>query len=670
MSLLDDVSIVVTPNGYKAGELYAVIPVPTEGAEMLSQPVDLQTDFTAVNGASIVDANTFTTTGGSVEGLTKAAILTVGTQYKLIIEGTTTSSGFSLGNTTAGGNEYGSGFGTHYFTASGNNTLWLRQSTAGTTDITSFSVKEYTSADMDVTRATAATRVDENGLVNYAEIVTGSDIVTNGDFSNGSTDWTLQNGWELGSNDMVFIPSASSYRKLFQVNFLTIGKVYKLSFEIKSISAGSIANFEPNSPSFNTVGVKTQVFTATFDDLYLEPTTDANLTIDNISVKEVTRDNVPRIDYTGGGCPHILAEPMRTNLIPYSEEISQYNQSSSTASDNETISPDGTNNASKISKDGVNANDRVTTIITISNSTDYSLSAFIKNDDVANGGVSTIGARITGGTVFRQGYEWNGSTLSVTNSSQSGTRTNVLLEDYGNGWWKVGFSFTSDGTEARLEFDIDRVNGTDTTAIFLWGAQLEAGSYGTSYIPNFGTVAGVTRNQDIFTRDGIGSLINSTEGVLFVEMAALSNDGTFREISINDGSSDHLISLRYRSTNNQINIFVRNGSGNTIVNISTTLADATNFYKIALKYKSGDYALWVDGTETITSSASEVPSGLNELSLSRGGGSDYFFGKVKQLQVYDTALTDEQLLQLTGESGTDFYESYAEMASALTYTIQ
>ena len=33
MSLLDDVSIVVTPNGYKAGELYAVIPVPTEGAE-------------------------------------------------------------------------------------------------------------------------------------------------------------------------------------------------------------------------------------------------------------------------------------------------------------------------------------------------------------------------------------------------------------------------------------------------------------------------------------------------------------------------------------------------------------------------------------------------------------------------------------------------------------
>ena len=53
----------------------------------------------------------------------------------------------------------------------------------------------------------------------------------------------------------------------------------------------------------------------------------------------------------------------------------------------------------------------------------------------------------------------------------------------------------------------------------MWGAQVEEGSYATSYIPTSGST--VTRNQDIFTRDGIGSLINSTEGVLFVEMAAL-----------------------------------------------------------------------------------------------------------------------------------------------------
>ena len=46
--------------------------------------------------------------------------------------------------------------------------------------------------DMTVTRATTATRVDENGLVNYAEVL-GSELVTNGDFANGTTNWTPNN---------------------------------------------------------------------------------------------------------------------------------------------------------------------------------------------------------------------------------------------------------------------------------------------------------------------------------------------------------------------------------------------------------------------------------------------------------------------------------------------
>ena len=50
MSLLDDVSIVVTPNGYKAGELYAVIPVPTEGAELVTNG-DFATDSDWNKGA-------------------------------------------------------------------------------------------------------------------------------------------------------------------------------------------------------------------------------------------------------------------------------------------------------------------------------------------------------------------------------------------------------------------------------------------------------------------------------------------------------------------------------------------------------------------------------------------------------------------------------------------
>jgi hypothetical protein len=66
-----------------------------------------------------------------------------------------------------------------------------------------------------------------------------------------------------------------------------------------------------------------------------------------------------------------------------------------------------------------------------------------------------------------------------------------------------------------------------------------------------------------------------------------------------------------------------------------------------------------------------MPSGLDTLSLDWGGyGVNPFYGKVKQLQVFKTALTDDELTILTGTSGVHFFPSYAAMASVLTYTIE
>ena len=127
----------------------------------------------------------------------------------------------------------------------------------------------------------------------------------------------------------------------------------------------------------------------------------------------------------------------------------------------------------------------------------------------------------------------------------------------------------------------------------------------------------------------------------------------------------------YDTSSNDMQVQVR-VAGVTTASILFTLTDAKDFNKIAFKYKENDFALWVNGVEvgTVTSGITFTSDTLNKLSFNRGDGGNPLFSKVKQLQVYKTALTDEQLLQLTGESGTDFYESYAEMASALTYTIQ
>jgi len=112
------------------------------GNEILTQPIDIDADFSANAGGVIVDANTFTTAGGSTDGIISSNLIQANKQYRLEIQGTTTSDGFTFGNGgTGSGNEYGSGFGVHYFTAA-HQTLWFRQGTAGTTDITTFSIKE------------------------------------------------------------------------------------------------------------------------------------------------------------------------------------------------------------------------------------------------------------------------------------------------------------------------------------------------------------------------------------------------------------------------------------------------------------------------------------------------------------------------------------------------
>ena len=657
MSLLDDVSIVVTPNGYKAGTLYGVIPVPTEGSELILSTLVNSTGFPydTFDNATSSGFHAINTSGTDQRaGTVDELVIVANKRYKINIDINVASGStpfFRLRESIGSGTTIKSGS-----LVEGNNTIYVTSSISQTSVIefqsnsiseytaSNVSIKEYTASDMDVTRATAATRVDENGLVNYAQVVTGSDIVTNGDFSNGTTDWTLQNGWSLGSNDVEFNTSVSQYRKIFQENFLNIGSHYKLTFEIKSISSGSISNFG-YSGSFDTIGVKSQIFTAIYDDLYLEPTGDAVLTIDNVKVEEVTRNNVPRIDYTGGGCPHILAEPQRTNLVTYSEDLSQWTLANGTLTPNATVSPDGTQNAGRVVFNNTGV-DLKRTVTVVAGQT-YTISFYIKLESGAG----------------LQGRFYDNS-----------NGANIEYYDYtsqiqGTQWSKVTRSVTAPSGCTEMQIWLIANSSSLVTASF-WGAQFELGSYATSLIPTSGST--VTRNQDVFTRDGIGSLINSTEGTLFVEMAALSDDETYRTISLSDGTNDNTIRIEYEgSVSNRFRaVYAENGDYTGGI---THTFDITQNAKIAYKYAENSLALWINGVEIGTYTATKAmmaPNTVNTLDFARADGANNFFGKVKQLQVYDTALTDNQLIQLTGEAGTHFFESYSEMAETLTYTIQ
>ena len=360
-------------------------------------------------------------------------------------------------------------------------------------------------------------------------------------------------------------------------------------------------------------------------------------------IEDIT-SNLPRIDYTGGE-GHWLFEPQTTNLLPYSQTITEFSQTNSTLFDNQTISPDGTQNAGGATKLGVNANDRIRETISVSNSTVYNISAFVKNSTIVVGGVSSINFRISGGTLFRKGYEWGASGLSFSSSQDSGTRTNEILEDYGNGWYRIGFSFTTDGTSGGFEIDLDRQNGSDTTTLFIWGAQLEQQSYATSYIPTSGST--VTRLADAANGAGSSDLINSTEGVLYAEIASLADDLTLRVISLSDGTTNERVLLMYHSSTNKIRCFIYSG-GSFYATLEKVVSNEKDFHKIAYKYKSGETKLFVDGLLIGTGTASFSITGLDVLQFANGTPtSSPFYGKAKCVAVFKEALTDAELTCLT-----------------------
>ena len=637
MSLLDDVSIVVTPNGYKAGELYAVVPVPTEGAEKI-----LNTDFATDSnwyplGGWSISGGSANCNGGSIM-YTNASIIATKI-YKI----TYTVSGFVSGGVKVringspdvdGLTRTSNGTFTEYITSSsspnGNFSFAAVVSFVGSVD--NVSVKEYTSADMDVTRGTDATRVDENGLVNYAEVI-GGEEVTCGNFECAvpTDSWSTGTGWTIGVDKAIYTGTANS--NLEQGSILNSGINYILNYEvISSTLSGGIVKLSGETASAQNVlsqvvGTHSLIFTANGSSpedfkIRIVVNTSGSYEITNVSVKEVTRDNVPRIDYTGGGCPHILAEPQRTNLVTYSEVYGSgtfFSGTSGSVIDNTTsISPSGDANATQVTSTGAGKIQSGGLGLTIN--TDYTLSFYAKNVDA-----TAVTSRVlaTGGS--------GGSNL---------TSVSYISELSTTEWTKITHSFNT-GTNTTIYVYISNVLNSGGT-IQLWGAQLEEGSYATSYIPTSGST--VTRNQDIFTRDGIGSLINSTEGVLFVEIAALGL-GASASLGLNDGSGANRV-LILLQTNGDIRGFVSSNGVIVFDEIYSGISNLNN-NKIAVSYKLNQFTLWINGLKRFTDTLGNAPIGLNQLDFDNGSGASIFFGKVKQLQVYETALTDDQLAALT-----------------------
>jgi len=372
-----------------------------------------------------------------------------------------------------------------------------------------------------------------------------------------------------------------------------------------------------------------------------------------------SRLNYPMIDGKVVGCPHHILEPQRTNLITYSEDFSGYSAPNSTRVYNYGVSPTGVLNATLIYPPSSSSN--VGLYTSASSSTVGVLSCFVK---VSGKNFALLG---TDNNINRYCvFDLVNETVVHEPSNYQGK-----IEKYKDGWYRISSTYTS-SEAANFPFIgvADNSSGTviadGSNGILIFGLQYEHEGYPTSYIPTNGTT--VTRLAETANGAGTSATFNDSEGVLMAEISALANVGSFESLSLSSGSNTSRVFLFYRDALNLMEFRVV--VGNVIqMQLQYTIGDVKTFNKFAIKYKENDFSIWINGIEVHTDpngvTFSSFP--LTNLSFDDGQVSSpigQFQGNTKQIQYYDSALTDSELETLTS------WTSFSDMAQGQLYTIE
>ena len=307
-----------------------------------------------------------------------------------------------------------------------------------------------------------------------------------------------------------------------------------------------------------------------------------------------------------------MFEPASINLLPYSEDFSNsaWAKTRCTIDSGGHTSPSGESNAFKMT------------------ATD--------NDARLQDGNSPTGV------IYTQSIYVKSATGSDVSGQVDFSGTQIVTFTATDQWQRV--TTTSDNTRAGLV----RVRITNSgDELYVWGAQLEQQSYATSYIPTNGEASGVSRNQDVCTNGATGTgLINSTEGVLYAEIASLTKINPSGNITLTDGTGNNRIYIYYLIDNSISVIYNVNSTGASINNFS--LANITDQTKIAVRWGNSNVSVWINGASVLSNTTSNfLPNTLNVLSFAKPAGGVPFEGKTKALAVWKEALSDSELQSLT-----------------------
>jgi hypothetical protein len=374
--------------------------------------------------------------------------------------------------------------------------------------------------------------------------------------------------------------------------------------------------------------------------------------------------DAPRFDYnpTTLAPLGLLIEEQRVNLLTYSEQFDNaaWTKTRSSITANTVVAPDGALTGDTFADDTASGTHLIRTATITSAPTTSAVTATIyaKQNDQSNLFILYVTGDSDSSAYGRVASTFNLSTgvVAGSNAVNGATFTSSSITAVGNGWYRCSVTGTVGSTASPT--GVRFVAGFATAAnasvastyagtgqsIYIWGAQLEAGAFPTSYIP---TVASqVTRAADVAVMTGtnFSSWYNASEGSLFCEASRGYLAATTGLLQIDDGTNSNRIAFQTTSTA-KMRVFIVSG-GVTQSSLDSSASVISNVvFKTALAYATNNVSGALNGVALATDTSATIPT-VSTMRIGQGLtplGAAY----IRQIAYYPRRLANAELQGIT-----------------------
>lgn len=400
------------------------------------------------------------------------------------------------------------------------------------------------------------------------------------------------------------------------------------------------------TPSFSTTASQTvspkvslDFTTASLDPRITFTRSGNTATVTNSSgnVAPINAD-LPRFDYNPItlACKGLLIEETRTNLFSYSEDFTNavWTKSNTGATtDAAQTNPSGATGTSLITGNAGTAIKRVRRQYTTTGLGPWSWSAWIKSNTATNVMFVIFDSSTGGANNVRVTINLTTGVTSALTNGGTATGATATVTAYPNSWYRVSISgtFVTALTSIWGEVWFDGLTSTTSTASFyLWGAQLEAGAFPTSYIPNVGNTTN-QRDPDIATMTGtnFSDWYNASKGTFRVDAITPAN-GTRPIVSVDNNSANNSLLIKTEGT---APTFIATQDGNEQANVAAGTITANSDMYAYVSYDSNYFGIARAASRQVDTSGT-VPT-VDRLRIGASQAGAYLNGIIKKIQFWN-----------------------------------